>query len=242
MFSPYFFSGIFAQFTNMVHDKHVLATMVGDELSQRTKFEAAIKLYFIAGELEKALRLLCSLLTQVVHQSARKGSMREQLVDITERMNLALGKRKLDVNDHVLGTYQLLFQLMKFFDYYHAGESRLATEVLAKYRIVPDNCREVDNCVSKLKLVGADIIKVLPDVLLAAMDLIYMEYQQIKTGSGSGSQNEIRHGQGPSDNKEELLMHLRQRAKALTNMAATLPYRMPSDTNNRLVQLEILMH
>ncbi|XP_034479428.1 nuclear pore complex protein Nup93-1 [Drosophila innubila] len=236
--------GIFAQFSNMVQDKHVLATMVGDELAQRTKFEAAIKLYFIGGQLEKALRLLCSLLTQVVHQPARQGSMREHLVDITERMNLALAKRKLDVDDHVLGTYQLLSQLMKFFDYYHAGESRLATEVLAKHRIIPDNCREVDNCVSSLKLVGADIIKVLPDVLLAAMDLIYMEYQQVKTGHGSAPHDETSQGpgQGHSDSKEELLMNLRQRAKALTNMAATLPYRMPSDTNNRLVQLEILMH
>jgi len=80
--------------------------MVGDELSQRTKFEAAIKLYFIADQLEKALRLLCSLLTQVVHQPAREGSMREQLGAITERMNFALGRRKMDVDEHVFGTYQ----------------------------------------------------------------------------------------------------------------------------------------
>ncbi|KAM8720320.1 hypothetical protein ACLKA7_006375 [Drosophila subpalustris] len=244
---PWSYSGgIFAQFSNMVHDKHVLATMVGDELSQRTKFEAAIKLYLIAGQLEKALRLLCSLLSQVVHQPAREGSMREQLVGITERMNLTLGKRKLDVDEHVLGTYQLLSQLMKFFDYYHAGETRLATEVLAKHRIIPDNCREVDYCVRSLKLVGADIVKVLPDVLLASMDLIYMEYKQVKSGNVSAPHDDSSHGQGlglgPSDSKEELLMNLRQRAKALTNMAATLPYRMPSDTNNRLVQLEILMH
>lgn len=38
------------------------------------------------------------------------------------------------------------------------------------------------------------------------------------------------------------LQHLREKAKAITNMAATVPYRMPGDTNKRLVQTEILMH
>lgn len=240
----------------MDHDKYALAGMVGDELSVRTKFEAAIRLFFIAGQLEKALRLLCSLLTQVVHQPGRQGSMREQLSATVERMNLALGRRKLDVDEHVVATYQLLAQLLKFFDFYHAGESRLAAEVLAKHRIIPSNCNEVDNCVASLKQVGSDIVKVLPDVLLAAMDLIYAEYQELKTGvapsNGSGggggsSGGSFRHSLADdtnpgAENKDELLMQLRQRAKALTNMAATLPYRMPSDTSNRLVQLEILMH
>lgn len=42
--------------------------------------------------------------------------------------------------------------------------------------------------------------------------------------------------------KFQQLSYLREQAKALTNMAATVPYRMPGDTNNRLVQTEILMH
>lgn len=232
----------------MDHDKYALAGMVGDELSVRTKFEAAIQLFFIAGQLEKALRLLCSLLTQVVHQPGRQGSMREQLSATVERMNLALSRRKLDVDENVVATYQLLAQLLKFFDFYHAGESRLAAEVLAKHRIIPSNCNEVDDCVVSLKQVGSDIVKVLPDVLLAAMDLIYAEYQEIKSGVASTGSNSGRNSAvdettaGAGENKDELLLQLRQRAKALTNMAATLPYRMPSDTSNRLVQLEILMH
>lgn len=234
----------------MDQDKYALAGMVGDALSVRTKFEAAIQLFFIAGQLEKALRLLCSLLTQVVHQPGRQGSMREQLSATVERMNLALSRRKLDVDDNVVATYQLLAQLLKFFDFYHAGESRLAAEVLVKHRIIPSNCNEVDDCVGSLKQVGSDIVKVLPDVLLAAMDLIYAEYQELKSGlasnssknSGRNSAVDETSAGGAGENKDELLLQLRQRAKALTNMAATLPYRMPSDTSNRLVQLEILMH
>lgn len=43
-------------------------------------------------------------------------------------------------------------------------------------------------------------------------------------------------------NALQQLGYLREKAKALTNMAAAVPYRMPGDTNSRLVQMEILMH
>ncbi|EDV95252.1 nuclear pore complex protein Nup93-1 [Drosophila grimshawi] len=239
--------GIFALFPSMDHDKYTLAGMVGDDLSQRTKFQLAIQLYFIAGQLDKALRLLSSLLMQVVHQPPSEGSMREQLTIVTERMNHLLTERKVDVDEHVMATYTLLSQLLKFFDYYHEGNGRVAAEILAKNRITPNSCAEVDECVRRLKLIGPDIIKVLPDVLLAAMDLIYEEYKDYKSTSGCGgigSATSSRSGvdNSISESKEERLMQLRQRAKALTNMAATLPCRMSADTNNRLVQLEILMH
>ncbi|EDW06480.1 nuclear pore complex protein Nup93-1 [Drosophila mojavensis] len=234
--------GILSQFSNLDYDKYILAGMVGDELAHRTKFEAAIRLYFIGGQLDKALRLLCSLLTQVVHQPAEKGSVREQLTVMSERMNESLSRRKADIDEPVMRTYRMLAELIKFFDYYHSGQSRLAVEVLNRNRITPNSCAEVDECVNKLKLVGTDLIKVLPDVLLAAMDLIYGQYLEMKAGANICSRSISSNDELLIEPKEEILSHLRQRAKALTNMAATLPYRMPSDTNNRLVQLEILMH
>lgn len=41
---------------------------------------------------------------------------------------------------------------------------------------------------------------------------------------------------------KQQLATLREQAKAITNMAATVPYRMPGDISSRLVQTEILMH
>lgn len=41
---------------------------------------------------------------------------------------------------------------------------------------------------------------------------------------------------------QQQLGTLREQAKAITNMAATVPYRMPGDISSRLVQTEILMH
>jgi nuclear pore complex protein Nup93 len=38
------------------------------------------------------------------------------------------------------------------------------------------------------------------------------------------------------------LAYFREKARAITSFAGTIPYRMPGDTNSRLVQMEILMH
>ncbi|XP_016973058.1 nuclear pore complex protein Nup93-1 [Drosophila rhopaloa] len=234
-----FTGGIFAEFHTMDYDKYSLAGMVGDELSKRSNYESAIKLYFIAGQLDKALRLVCSLLSQVVHQQSRPGSMRERLCGVTKRLDAALAERKTDVEAHVIVTYTVLSQVMEFFDFHHAGESRLASEILANNRLIPANSYEVDECVTNLKRMGPEIIKVLPDILLAAMDIVYGEYVSQRGTSGSGS---VFGDETKSENKEAVLRQLRARAKALTNMAASVPYRMPSTTNQRLVQLEILMH
>lgn len=63
------------------------------------------------------------------------------------------------------------------------------------------------------------------------MEIIYKKYTNLKS-------KDIK----PSHSSEEKLGHLREQAKAITVMAATVPYRMPGDTNARLIQTEILMH
>jgi nuclear pore complex protein Nup93 len=65
------------------------------------------------------------------------------------------------------------------------------------------------------------------------MEIIYRKYTTLKSKEISR----------PSEmNADEKLRFLREQAKAITVMAATVPYRMPGDTNARLIQTEILMH
>ncbi|KAH8402553.1 hypothetical protein KR009_000888 [Drosophila setifemur] len=231
--------GIFEDFHSMDCDKYSLAGKVGDELVDRSNFEAAIRLYFIGGQLDKALRLMCSLMSQVVHQPTRRGTLRDRLRITIKKLDAALAARKMDVEAHVLVTYGMLTQLMQFFDMIHSGEARMAAELLANNRLIPTNSAEVDECVTNLRRMSPEIIKVMPDVLLAAMNIIYEEYVHTMGNAAQGSEYD---DDAISDDKELTLRHLRGRAKALTNMAASVPYRMPEQTNKRLVQLEILMH
>jgi nuclear pore complex protein Nup93 len=65
------------------------------------------------------------------------------------------------------------------------------------------------------------------------MEIIYKKYTSLKS-------KDI-----PKFNErsnEDKLSFLREQAKAITVMAAKVPYRMPGDTNQRLIQTEILMH
>ncbi|KAH8254886.1 hypothetical protein KR038_007338 [Drosophila bunnanda] len=231
-----FTGGIFDEFHTMDYDMYSLAGMVGDELSNRSNYESAIKLYYIAGRLDKALRLMCSLLSQVVHQPPRPGSMRGRLRYIIQRLDSALIDRKTDVQAHVLITYTTLSRLMDFFDLVNDEKGREASEILSNNRLVPSNSTEVDECVTNLKRMGPEIIKVLPDVIMAAMNIVYAEYLQQRDGPESGNVDETQ-----NESREAALRHLRGRAKALTNMAASVPYRMPAAINQRLLQLEILM-
>jgi nuclear pore complex protein Nup93 len=64
------------------------------------------------------------------------------------------------------------------------------------------------------------------------MEIIYKKYTTLKRDMGKFNES-------VSDDK---LRFLREQAKAITVMAATVPYRMPGDTNARLIQTEILMH
>ena len=65
------------------------------------------------------------------------------------------------------------------------------------------------------------------------MEIIYKKYTTLKSKDISRS-SEI--------NADDKLKFLREQAKAITVMAATVPYRMPGDTNARLIQTEIMMH
>ncbi|KAH8289868.1 hypothetical protein KR054_012408 [Drosophila jambulina] len=236
-----FTGGIFAEFQTMDYDMYSLAGMVGDELSSRSNYESAIKLYYIAGQLEKALRLVCSLLAQVVHQPPRPCSMRERLSHIIKRLDTALAERKADVRTHVMITYTTLSRLMEFFDLVNAGKTRLASEILYNNRLVPSTSAEVDECVTNLKRMGPEIVKVMPDVILAAMNIVHAEYMEQRGGGGGPDSVGNVSDEAQNENREAVLRHLRGRAKALTNMAASVPYRMPAAINQRLVQLEILM-
>lgn len=90
--------------------------------------------------------------------------------------------------------------------------------------------KEVDERVTALRRVSPEVAATLADVLLATMTILHHQYQKLRlTESG----DEVA--------KEEQLKDLRKQARALTSFAGTLPYRMPNETNSKLVQMEILM-
>lgn len=96
--------------------------------------------------------------------------------------------------------------------------------------MLPLQVKEVDERVNALRRVSPEVAGTLADVLLATMTILYRQYQKLRLAE-------------PGDEMAREQLHdLREQARALTSFAGTLPYRMPNETNSKLVQMEILMH
>lgn len=242
--------GLFQQFESVDFDTKSAAGMVAEELKKKGLFEDSIKLYDIAGIYEQALFYTSILLSQVVHQVSKPGSMRERLQTISCGFLERLKGRQFECDPQVIATFQQLTELLAFFDCYHEKKYQLALEILINTKLVPMCMGDLEVAVNNFKRMGGEICKVYPDLLLATMDILYSQYKIIK-GKDSGFLDTGRERvsflflflmYNYRIAFMQQLANLREKAKAITNMAATVPYRMPGDTNNRLVQTEILMH
>uniref|UniRef100_A0A7G3AGN5 Nuclear pore protein n=1 Tax=Lutzomyia longipalpis TaxID=7200 RepID=A0A7G3AGN5_LUTLO len=227
--------GLIDQFESVQVDPKAACQMVADELVKKGIFENAIKMFDLAENHEQVLNYTSILLSQVVSQPSKRGSLRERIQIATRDIKDRYDIDEVKCDPKTVSTFVILYDLLKFFDEYHEKKYQLALETLARINLVPFTMADLDSCLRNFKELRVEVCKVFPDILLATMDILHSQYRSIK---GKGVQTPF----SPSMTGESALARLREQAKALTSMGATIPYRMPGDTNNKLVQTEILMH
>ena len=103
------------------------------------------------------------------------------------------------------------------------------------FQIIPLAQNEVDSMVSTFRMLSDELRRNIPDILLAAMNILFTKYKQSKSATPG-------RGMGHDGGRQRHLEQLRDQAKAIITFAGTVPYRMPGDTNARLVQMEVLMN
>ncbi|XP_018336593.1 nuclear pore complex protein Nup93-like [Agrilus planipennis] len=212
-----------------------LVEVVAEQCVKKGVFEEAVDLFDLAGNQERVLNLLCILLAQVVHLPSKDGSLRERLEAKAHNIAERYSRSGFNCSSQVASTFLVLKDLLTFFDQYHAKQYVAALKTLADLELIPLNSNELDLRVSGFKKLSNEISKVIPDVLLATMNILFAQYQKIK-----GNEYMPSKFQGISVDKQ--LQYIRDQARVITNFTGMLPYRMPGDTNSRLVQMEILMH
>ena len=89
--------------------------------------------------------------------------------------------------------------------------------------------------VATFRMLNDEVRRNIPDILLATMNVLYSNYRDSKS-SASGR------GVNQDGGLRRHLESLRSQAKAIIAYAGMIPYRMPGDTNARLVQMEVLMN
>lgn len=206
-----------------------MAELVADELVARGNFEMAVRLYDIAGKFNLALKHISILLAQVVQQPSVEGALRARLSLEMERFSKQINARQMNVEPKIYANFILLQDLLKFFDSYHDGKPMQALQQLDNTNLIPMNLKEMDACLANVRRLSGEVIKVIPDVMVAAMDITLTRYKKLNADIDPIN----------SISQQQEKAKLRERAKAIANMAATMPY---CPTNQRLLQLELLMH
>ena len=116
-------------------------------------------------------------------------------------------------------TLFLLLDLATFFDLYHNGKLSESLDTLVRVKLVPMAGSQVDMAVTTFRQLSDEVRRNIPDILLAAMTALHSQYK-----AGAAADN------------------IRDKARSLITYAGMIPYRLPGDTNARLVQMEVQMN
>ncbi|XP_056638972.1 nuclear pore complex protein Nup93-1 [Diorhabda sublineata] len=227
--------GLVDQFTDANITAESIAQLIAQNLLKKGLFEEAIDLFDIANNQEEVLKLICGILSRTVQLENEPGSLRSRIRDKAIQCAERFSREGYKTTPNIVNCFLKLKDLISFFDQYHSKSYAQALKTIVELQLIPLRAEEVDDRVKNFKNFHQDLCKVIPDVLLAVMNMLFAQYQKIK-----GNNEYI-----PRFHDETMgiqLKHLREQAKCLTNFTGMLPYRMPGDTNSRLVQMEILMH
>ena len=108
--------------------------------------------------------------------------MKERLQQLALELSDRYNGTEINCDPQVLKTFKIFKDLVVFFNFYHENKHEMALEILSKTKLVPLSINELDVCVNNFKKLGGEVNKVLPDLLLAAMDIVFKKYKGLKSG------------------------------------------------------------
>ncbi len=232
---------------------HRIIELVAEDSESKGMFEDSVKLYDLAKKYDKVIELLNKLLAQVISlppvPESRRDRLQKQAIDVAKRYraNGILGKEKCPILFEEFfynliflassnGAFFLLLDLMTFFDLFHSKKLEEALEIVSKIKVIPLSQSEIDSMVATFRMLSDEVRRNIPDVLLATMNILFNQYKDSKSSAPSNR------GVNQDGGRQRHLQILRDQAKAIITFAGMIPYRMPGDTNARLVQMEVLMN
>ena len=212
---------------------HRIIELVAEDSESKGMFEDSVKLFDLAKKHDKVIELLNKLLAQVISlppvPESRRDRLQRQAVEVAKRY------RATGLSATEDGSFFLLLDLMTFFDMFHCKKMDEALDIIGKIRIIPLAQSEIDSMVGTFRMLSDEVRRNIPDILLATMNILFTKYKESKNSAPS-------RGIHQDGGRQRHLEMLRDQAKAIITFAGMIPYRMPGDTNARLVQMEVLMN
>lgn len=90
-------------------------------------------------------------MSPVVHQTGKKGSLRERLFTKSIEYSKRYADTELHCDSNIRATFFTLRDLVVFFDAYHEQKFDVALETLNKLNLVPLNVNDLEKCVNNFK-------------------------------------------------------------------------------------------
>ena len=129
-----------------------IISIVAKEIEIKGLFEEAIKLYDLCRQRKRVLELCNKFISPIVSEISVQNSNRDRLkqmtLSIAERYKVENTDASAPIPKSVLQTFNLLCDLMTYFDVYHAEKYEAAYDILNRLDILPTNS---DNIESKVK-------------------------------------------------------------------------------------------
>jgi nuclear pore complex protein Nup93 len=142
--------GLIDQFDGVINVQSA-CNSIADDLIKKGLFEDAIKMYDLAGNQEQTLRYIVTMLSQVVHQPSKPGSMKERLLHLVMEVSERYRSTELNCDPQILKTFNVFKSLMAFFECYHDKKHEEALEILGQTKLVPLSMSDLDVCVQNFK-------------------------------------------------------------------------------------------
>ncbi|KAI1285383.1 Nuclear pore complex protein Nup93 [Halotydeus destructor] len=203
-------------------------------------FEEAIRLYDLANNHTKVVKIMNRLLRDVISIKHEAGSERDRF----EKLALNLAERYAShghrCSKDLVNVFYVLLDLMTFFSYYHKQSFNDALDTIERVNVVPLRKSEIELKVNEFQQLPEEVKHNMSEILLATMNILYAQYRETKTlvpqtvnKFGMASESVFR---------EQRCSEIQEKARTLITYIGMIPYRMPGNTNAKIIQLEVLMH
>lgn len=143
--------GLINQFASVQIDVRLACELVAHDLVKRGMIDDAIKMFDLAGNREQSLHHTSVLLSQVVHQPKQRGSLRERIEQIAGQLMDRYSANDVQCDAKVVTTFQLLCELLRFFDCYFERKFQAALDILEGTRLIPFSVMDLDMCIGRFK-------------------------------------------------------------------------------------------
>jgi nuclear pore complex protein Nup93 len=138
-----------------------IITIVAMEIELKGLFEEAIKLYDLCKQQKRVLELCNKLISPIVSELSIQNSNRDRLkqmtLSIAERYKIETSDVQAPIPKSISTTFNLLCDLMTFFDIYHSEKYESAYDVLNRLDVLPVNSDNIESKVKKFTAFSEEV-------------------------------------------------------------------------------------